>query len=80
MVEPGKDDFPEKKERDEKNVQNKWMYPIASLIILVVLFLVSYVTIETKEIPLTIVGPLLAAALFALMNYTITDWRSGKDK
>jgi hypothetical protein len=49
---------------------------VAALIIVVMLGLVVYLTWRTGEIPYLVAGPLLAAALFALLNYKVGEpWK-----
>lgn len=56
---------------------NRWKYPTAAIIILIVLGLAVYQTIKTGEIPYTIVGPILVAALAALFTFKISDFTGG---
>lgn len=53
---------------------NRWKYPVAALIIVVVLGLVVWQTYATGEIPYQIVIPLLGAALWAVFNFRISDF------
>lgn len=53
---------------------NRWKYPIAGLVILIFAGLVVYQTVRTGEIPLAIAGPLLAAALWGLFTFSLSDF------
>lgn len=52
--------------------RDRWKYPIAALIVVVMLGLVIYMTVRTGEIPYQIAVPLLGAALWALYNYNVS--------
>lgn len=54
---------------------NRWKYPIAGLIVVVVLGLAVWQTYRTGRIPYEIVAPLLGAALWALFNFRVSDFR-----
>lgn len=58
-----------------KDSGQRWKYGISGLIVTVGLGLVVYITVRTGEIPYITFGPMLAAALAALLGFKASDWR-----
>lgn len=57
----------------KKDPAYRWKYPVAALIVVVMLGLVIYTTVTTGEIPYEIAVPLLGAALWALYNFQVSS-------
>lgn len=54
---------------------DRWKSQVAILVIVVLLGLVVYVTIQTTEIPVSVALPLLAAAAFGLWAFRWSDFK-----